>query len=104
ITTLDYWAEDVRGNTEPHKSLTIRIDKSAPAIGGMPAASCSLWPPNHQLVTVANVTAQDSVSGLAGFTVTASSNEPENGTGDGDTSPDSVITGGRVDLRAERSN
>jgi hypothetical protein len=35
--------------------------------------------------------------------VTAASNEPENGTGDGDIAPDVVISGGTVQLRAERS-
>jgi hypothetical protein len=45
ITTLNYWAQDVGGNVEPQKSLTIRIDKTAPTISGMPSAGCALWPP-----------------------------------------------------------
>jgi hypothetical protein len=35
--------------------------------------------------------------------VSATSNEPENGLGDGDTSPDAVIQGHTVLLRAERA-
>jgi len=44
----------------------------------MSAAGRSLWPPNHQLVQVAIVTASDALSGLApgSFTVTGTSVEP----------------------------
>jgi hypothetical protein len=58
--------------------VSIKIDKTAPVISGMPAAGCSLWPPNHKLVQVATVTAADAVSGLASgtFKVSGTSNEP----------------------------
>ncbi|MCX6538993.1 MAG: hypothetical protein NT151_08680 [Acidobacteria bacterium] len=79
-------------------------DTTPPTISGLPAAgTCTLWPPNHKLVQVATVTASAGPSGLAAFVVTATSNEPENGLGDGDTAPDTVITGGTIQLRAERS-
>src|SRR5262249_53424917 len=39
--------------------ITIKVDKTPPAISGMPAAGCSLWPPTNQLVRVATVTATD---------------------------------------------
>jgi hypothetical protein len=46
----------------------------------------------------------DGLSGPAGLpTVTVTSNEPENGTGDGDLAPDFVISGGAVQVRAERA-
>jgi len=35
--------------------------------------------------------------------VSATSNEPENGLGDGDTAPNVVISGGSIQLRAERA-
>lgn len=78
-----------------------------PLISGLPAPGCTLWPPNHELVQVATVTATD-VLGLSSFNVTATSSEPEDGLGDGDTAPDTVITGSGlaprvVQLRAERS-
>ena len=60
--------------------VTVKIDKSGPAIAGMPGAACSLWPPNHKLVQVATVNASDVGSGIAPgtFTVTGISNEPAN--------------------------
>lgn len=85
-------------------SMTIKIDKTAPTITGLPATgACTLWPPNHRLVHVATVTANGGLSGLALLTVTGSSNELDNGLGDGDTASDIMINGGTVQLRAERS-
>jgi hypothetical protein len=103
-TTFTYYGQDANGYTEMPKILLVRIDRTPPTISGMPAPGCSLRPANHQLVTVANVTAQDTIPGLASLVVSGTSNEMENGTGDGDTSPDIVITGGQVQLRAERSS
>jgi hypothetical protein len=103
-TTVTYFAVDNTGNQENSKALTVRIDKTPPAISGMPPADCTLWPPDHRLVQVAAVTAGDALSGLAGAPqVTAISNEPETGTGVGDTSPDIVINGGTVQVRSERA-
>jgi exopolysaccharide biosynthesis protein len=77
VTTIHYSAIDVAGNTELPQSVTVRIDKSAPVISGLPAAGCQLWPPNHKLVTVGDVTAADGVSGVApgSFTITGQSNQ-----------------------------
>jgi hypothetical protein len=82
------------------EAISFVPDSEPPVISGMPGSGCTLWPPNHKLVTVATVSAGDSGSGLATFTVTGVSNEPE-----GDP-PDIVITGSgnqyTVQLRAER--
>ncbi len=86
-----------------------KTDSTPPVISGLPGAGCTLWPPNHQLVQIAVVSASDNGgSGIAAFNVTATSNEPENGLGDGDTAPDTVVTGSglgprTVQARAERS-
>jgi hypothetical protein len=103
ITTMNYAAVDAAGNAEPAKPLTLKIDKTGPVISGMPAPGCTLSPPKHQLVQMTIVTASDSLSGLATLTVTASSNEPDSGTGGGDVPGDIVINGGTVLLRAERT-
>jgi len=85
--------------------ITIKIDKTPPAISGMPAAGCSLWPPNFRLVQVATVTATDVLSGLApgSLNVTGISNEPSSDPSD----PEIVITpngsgGFTVQLQAAR--
>jgi virginiamycin B lyase len=85
-------------------SVTIKIDSSPPRITGMPGAGCSLWPPNHKLVQVADVKASDALSGLAAgsFRVNAVSNEPSP-----PREPDIVVSRGAsggfvIQLRAER--
>jgi hypothetical protein len=78
-------------------------DTTPPVISGMPSPNCTLWPPNHQLVQVAMVTATDADSGIApgSFNVTGSSNEP--------LQADDIVTASNasggfvVQLRAERS-
>jgi hypothetical protein len=55
------------------------------------------------MVTVGTVTGSDALSGLVSFNVSATSNEPESGTGGGDLPGDIVITNGTVQLRAERA-
>jgi hypothetical protein len=101
--TLNYDAVDNANNAEMMKSLVLKIDKTAPAISGMPAPGCTLSPAKHQLVTAAVVTASDALSGVGPLTVTATSSEPDSGTGGGDLPGDIVITNGTVQLRAERA-
>jgi hypothetical protein len=98
-----YFAVDNAGNQEAAKTLTVRIDKTAPLLGGLPAPGCTLGSPDHRLVQVANVIPAEKGSGVAEFTLDVTSNEPESGTGDGDIAPDIVINGGVVQLRAERA-
>jgi hypothetical protein len=67
----------------------------------MPAANCSIWPPNKKMVEVATISASGGLSGLSSFSVTATSNEPA------DPGPDIIITGTglqprTVQLRADR--
>lgn len=75
------------------------------------SVSTALWPPNHKMVKVASgISSSDgcySSSSLT-FGVTVSSNEPVNGLGDGNTSPDWQVVrnaNGTFDVwvRAERS-
>jgi hypothetical protein len=82
------------------------VDTRAPEILGATAAPASLWPPNPKLVPV---TVSVDVSDVCNATptcriVSVTSNEPENGLGDGNTAPDWRITGAlTLELRAERS-
>jgi hypothetical protein len=82
--------------------LTIKIDKTPPAVSGLPAPRTILWPPNHKMVQVATVSAADLGSKLVSFSVTCTSNEPFD-----PKDPDIVITGTGlgpriVNLRADR--
>ncbi|HKP57467.1 MAG TPA: DUF4114 domain-containing protein [Polyangiales bacterium] len=75
-----------------------------PTLSSVSASPNSLMPPNHKLVPVTlGYTVTDNC-GTPVCNLTVSSNEPVEGTGDGDTAPDWVIQDNRhVSLRAERS-
>ena len=97
---------DKAGNVEtPSRTASFKIDATPPVISGMPAAGCSLWPPNKKMVTVATIPAADTLSGLAAgsVNVTGTSSEPPSDPN----SPDIVISpsgagGFVVQLRADR--
>lgn len=99
-------AADTAGNrTERSFSVTVR-PPPAPSIDAVTPSQSALWPANHQMVRLTlSVIARDAFGGTPVCEVAAiSSNEPVNGTGDGDTGPDWAILGGlRFDLRAERA-
>jgi HYR domain-containing protein len=105
-TTVVCSAHDSRGNTASG-SFTVSVhDTTPPTAPALTITPSSLWPANHKLVPV-SVTASsvDSVSGGAACTIVdVTSNEPDNGLGDGDTAGDIVRSGGlTLSLRAERS-
>lgn len=80
-------------------------DVTAPEITGVSATPNTIWPPNHKMW---NVTVSWSATDNCGVPVCAitsvSSNEPANGIGDGNTSPDWVFLDlHTVQLRAERA-
>jgi hypothetical protein len=94
------------GNNKVSCSTTIVVvDTTPPVIVSASADPSTLWPPNHKLVNVtihARVT--DTCSDTTWKIINVTSNEPENGHGDGNTSPDWIITGDHtLKLRAERS-
>ena len=102
VTAISYFSTDNAGNVEPARTLTLRIDRTAPAITGLPAG-CVLWPPNSRMVGVATISAGGGASPLASFGVAAASSEPANST-----EPDIAVAGAgleprTVSLRAERS-
>jgi PKD domain/Beta-propeller repeat len=77
-----------------------------PSITSLTPTPSALAPPNHQMVSV-SVAAE--VAPACGTTASCqiaavSSNEPEDGLGDGDTAPDWIVTGPlTLQLRAERA-
>lgn len=84
-----------------YDDISITISCSPPAISSAAASPQVLWPPNHEMV---DVTVNYTVAGCASTcTLSVTSDEPIQGTGDGDTSPDWVIVdANHVRLRAER--
>ncbi|MBI5440499.1 MAG: hypothetical protein HY900_04725 [Deltaproteobacteria bacterium] len=64
----------------------------------------SLWPPNHKLLPMSIAEIADPENGQVTVEVTAvTQDEPTDGLGDGDTSPDAVLQGAQTLLRAERA-
>jgi hypothetical protein len=108
-TEVEYTATDEYGNSASCTSTVTVVDTTPPVITvGEPI---SLWPPNHDYhrITLAdcNVVVIDGCAGVLpielGEITCVTSDEPDNGTGDGDTVNDIVIIDGQtVDLRAER--
>jgi hypothetical protein len=81
------------------------VDRLPPLIKSATAHPNVLWPPNHRMVEVQlRAEIKDFCDDAKWKIVSVTSNEPVNGLGDGDTSPDWEIVGDhKVKLRAERS-
>ena len=94
---VTYFAVDRLGNREAPRTLTVRIDRTAPDVTGLPVQPCVIWPPNGRLVRVADIVGADSLSGLADLDVSATSSEPAG-------PADIVIEGGEVSVRATRDD
>jgi hypothetical protein len=63
----------------------------------------TLWPPNHKLVSAAILNVGDPNNADVSIKITGvTQDEPVNGLGDGDTSPDAVLQADKVLLRVER--
>ena len=85
-------------------TVTVRHPNAPPLCALAQAAPARLWPPNHRLVAVTLRGITDPDGPAPTVTLTAvRQDEPVNGLGDGDTSPDTVLQGASVLLRAERA-
>jgi subtilisin-like proprotein convertase family protein len=96
-------------NTTQSCSFNVTVnDTEGPVISGASASPSTLWPPNRKMrnVTV-DYSAADSCTAPGAISCTVfgvTSNEPVNGTDDGDTAPDwEIVNNHFVRLRAERS-
>lgn len=104
-TTVTVTATDGSGNTDSC-SFTVTVnDVEPPVISNISANPDVLWPPNHQMKSVSiDYTVTDNCPGVITSVLTVTSNQPINGTGDGNTNTDwQVIDDHHVDLRAERA-
>lgn len=104
-TTVTVTATDATGNTATATFTVHVVDTTAPVVTGISVDASTLWPPNHKMVDVAvSYTVADAVTLAPSCSLTVSSNEPVNGTGDGDTAPDwEVLDAHHLRLRAERA-
>jgi uncharacterized repeat protein (TIGR01451 family) len=103
-TTITWTAIDSAGAQASCAQTVIVNDTQPPTISDLSVSLSSLWPANHKMIdlTVKYTTAENCSSPTNAVSI--SSNEPENGTGDGDTSPDWVIVDEHhLRLRAERA-
>lgn len=104
---LEFVATDAIGNESSCSTTVVVEDTTPPVIKSPEASPNSLWPVNHKMVMV-NVEAevQDACGSAEWSILGVTSNEPINGTGDGNTEPDWEEVEGNphaVLLRAERA-
>jgi uncharacterized repeat protein (TIGR01451 family) len=109
-TTLTYSATDAHGNTASATQVVTVVDNTPPVIT-LNGQTPSMWPPNHKyqtfLVTnfVTGVTDNCGAIPVSSVVITkVTSDETENGNGDGNTSNDIVIAADckSIQLRSER--
>ncbi len=103
---VNWTYDDGNGNLSGQSQMVVVQDTNPPQIDSLSASPDALWPPNHRMVPVSvSAAASDNCGGpVACRIVSVSSSEAEDGLGDGETSPDWLITGDlSLQLRAERS-
>jgi len=105
-TTINWTATDPSGNTATAQQTVTVVDDEPPSISAVSASPSVLWPPNHSMQDVSVVWAVTDNCGPVDCSITSvTSNEPADGTGDGDAAPDFEIVDPSflVRLRAERA-
>jgi hypothetical protein len=98
-------ATDSASNTTSCATMVTVVDTTPPVITRVSTQPKTLWPPNHKMVNVkVSALVTDTCSATTWAIVGVTSNEPVNAKGDGNTSPDWIITGRHtLQLRAERA-
>ena len=104
--TITLVVSDGNGETDTASVDVTVVDTTPPTITGVTATPGLLWPPDHTMraVSLAAVATDNCDIAVECSSASASSSEPENGLGDGDTAPDARLVGAfAAMLRAERS-
>jgi hypothetical protein len=104
VTTVTWTATD-GVTTAVTCSFTVTVkDNQQPVITALSVNPTCLWPPNHKMTDITVTPAiTDNCGGTLTWAITSvTSNEPVNGTGDGNTGPDWTFSGHSLQLRAER--
>lgn len=107
-TTTDVCTATTQASTTTTCNFPITVqDVQPPVVTGAAVSTSVLSPPNHQMVdvTVSYSTADNcSLPSAISCSLSVASNEPINGLGDGDQTPDwTIVDNHHVKLRAERS-
>jgi hypothetical protein len=105
MITRIFTATDLAGNKARATQVIKVMDSMPPLISGVSVDKAELWPPNHEMVDITvNYTATDNCDGASvNSTLSVVSNEPVDGAGAGDKSPDwEIIDSHHLRLRAER--
>jgi hypothetical protein len=106
VHTITLRARGSSGSTSTDSVRITVVDDDPPQIRSVRPSVSELWPPDHRWVPVTlDVDASDNCDGAPECElVSITSDESENGTGDGNTAPDHEITGRfSARLRAERA-
>ncbi len=95
---------DEAGQSEICNVILTVIDSDLPPdCSNASASKFNLWPPNHKLHTIGITGVVDLESGAAIVINSVFQDEPVDGLGDGNTSPDAAIDDDTARVRAERS-
>ncbi len=90
---LHGWIEGDEGRLDwVEQAITTPPTGLPPVIVASDVVPATIWPPNHEWVIVTlSATVQDDAPGVRWYPERVVSNQPELGTGDGDTAPDIMI-------------
>jgi hypothetical protein len=102
--TISLTVDDGNGGTAT-ATVSVTVADTTPPVLTVTVTPNVLWPANHKYVTVKpTTTVTDACVATTKIIPTVTSNEPDNGLGDGDMPNDIVINkDGTISLRAERS-
>ncbi len=103
-TTVTASATDAAGNISTCTFTVTVIDNEPPVITGLKATPDQLWPPNHKMMDVMVDYASTDNCVVVSCELSVTSNEAQNGNGDGNTEEDWIVVDNHhLKLRAERS-
>lgn len=95
--------DDALDSNPDQVSIHLLNINDPPACHLASASPNKLWPPNHKLATINIIGVTDPDNDTISLTVTSiTQDEPINGTGDGDTTPDGITQGDSALIRKER--